>query len=482
MLRVRTDHPLVGPRSAPRLAFVLAVSLGFLSCTGGGFPGLRTPATPREAYVQSLRRAGLDSSGLGRAWLAAGENALASPVAISLPFREAGYFAAGEAEAIAYRLAARRGQRIVVEIGATTRTGGRLFADLYTVTDTGGSAANARGGSRVERVTSLADSASVLTYEPERDGALVLRLQPELLVAVRYTLILRAEPTLAFPVAGKGIRAVQSVFGAERDGGRRSHEGVDIFAPRGTPALAAAQGVVGPNRANNLGGNVVWIANLDDGAGLYYAHLDTQLVRPGERVEPGDTVGLVGNTGNARTTVPQLHFGVYLAGEGAVNPYWYLAPPRGRLAPLTADTALVGQRVRTTRETVLRGAAHSAALALDARVSAEAERAERAGAADSLLGAETVMRVEGAAADDYRVRMPDGTAGYVAARLVRPASEPLGTTQLPAGTVVRDLPSPLGLVVDSLATGAGLPRYGRFAGAVLVRAPGGRRGWVSLER
>jgi len=56
------------------------------------------------------------------------------------------------------------------------------------------------------------------------------------------------------------------------------------------------------------------------GKSLYYAHLDSILVPTGKKVIIGDTLGLVGNTGNARTTVPHLHFGIYKSGQGAINP------------------------------------------------------------------------------------------------------------------------------------------------------------------
>jgi hypothetical protein len=53
---------------------------------------------------------------------------------------------------------------------------------------------------------------------------------------------------------------------------------------------------------------------------LYYAHLDKQLVEAGQRVKKGDTLGLVGNTGNARFTPSHLHFGIYNY-HGAVDPW-----------------------------------------------------------------------------------------------------------------------------------------------------------------
>ncbi|MEJ7667034.1 MAG: peptidoglycan DD-metalloendopeptidase family protein [Hymenobacter sp.] len=149
-------------------------------------------------------------------------------------------------------------------------------------------------------------------------------MQPELLAAGRYTLRLWRGPGLGlFPVKGRTDQAIGSLWGSERDKGARRHEGVDIFAPRGTPAVAATDGYITRTGESKLGGLVVWLAD-NQGQNLYYAHLDKQLVQPGQRVRAGDTLGLVGNTGNARTTAPHLHFGIYRGGRGAVDPWPFL--------------------------------------------------------------------------------------------------------------------------------------------------------------
>jgi len=118
---------------------------------------------------------------------------------------------------------------------------------------------------------------------------------------VDYELQLTSEPVLQFPVEGKDEKAIQSFWGAPRDGGRRKHEGNDIFAPKGTPLLALTDGKI--TRVNNggLGGKTVWLYDAERGLRYYYAHLDEQLVTKGQRVRRGDVVGTVGNTGNART-------------------------------------------------------------------------------------------------------------------------------------------------------------------------------------
>jgi murein DD-endopeptidase MepM/ murein hydrolase activator NlpD len=62
---------------------------------------------------------------------------------------------------------------------------------------------------------------------------------------------------------------------------------------------------------------------------LYYAHLDRHAVSAGQRVRKGEIVGFIGNTGNARTTAPHLHFGIYRRGQGAIDPLYYVVdlPP-----------------------------------------------------------------------------------------------------------------------------------------------------------
>jgi murein DD-endopeptidase MepM/ murein hydrolase activator NlpD len=68
--------------------------------------------------------------------------------------------------------------------------------------------------------------------------------------------------------------------------------------------------------ATPRGGNIVWLQPLFGNMRLYYAHLDQQFVERGQFVLAGERIGSVGNTGNARTTPPHLHFGVYVRQRG----------------------------------------------------------------------------------------------------------------------------------------------------------------------
>lgn len=131
---------------------------------------------------------------------------------------------------------------------------------------------------------------------------------------------------LPIPVEHVKNHQLKDTWAASRSNGR-THEGVDILAPKGTKVYSTTEGLVGSMKSNNLGGTVIWILG-PGGAWHYYAHLDahTRGLKEGDYVKKGQHIGYVGNTGNARHTAPHLHYGLYLSGRGrgAVNPYPYL--------------------------------------------------------------------------------------------------------------------------------------------------------------
>ncbi len=116
---------------------------------------------------------------------------------------------------------------------------------------------------------------------------------------------------LIFPVLGKSRSHIISNFGDPRDNGARIHEGIDISAKRGTPVLSVSKGKVVSVKEAGLGGKQVWVHDKKRDYIYYYAHLDSQLVVEGDDVVEGDELGTVGTTGNAKGTIPHLHFGVY---------------------------------------------------------------------------------------------------------------------------------------------------------------------------
>lgn len=382
---------------------LLAASVVLAACSPSDtFRALRgASATPYDRYAQALRDAGLDSTALGREWLAASDSALRTPFAATLPARELGIYTRSEARAVAYRIALRDGQRLRTTVRADGPAA-RLYLDLFEVTtDTARPFAH-RATAATMIPTDSAAAMLTLDYEATSNTEFVLRLQPELLRSGRFEVTMQAEPILAFPVEGLGNGAIQSFFGATREGGSRSHHGIDIFAPRGTPVLAATDGFVRSISPNSLGGNVVWLTDERRRQTLYYAHLDRHAVSEGARVRVGDTLGFVGTTGNARTTAPHLHFGMYRRGQGPVDPLPYVRLVLAKPPALTADTIGLGREAETrVANTPLRESPSASSIAL--------RRIPRA----------TVVQIMGVSANWYRVQFADGTGGYLAAGALR---------------------------------------------------------------
>lgn len=107
-------------------------------------------------------------------------------------------------------------------------------------------------------------------------------------------------------------------YGAPRSGGR-SHEGVDVFAPYGSPAYAVESGVIVKAYSNSLGGLAI-ILRGNSGDEYYYAHQERNTVSSGQRVSAGEQIGTVGTSGNAAGTAPHVHFELWPGGGNAVNP------------------------------------------------------------------------------------------------------------------------------------------------------------------
>lgn len=138
----------------------------------------------------------------------------------------------------------------------------------------------------------------------------------------------------AFPLPLHADYSYRSTWGARRGwGGRRIHEGTDIFAAYGYPVRSTCYGIVEVKGWNRYGGWRVGIRSINN-VYHYYAHLSgfEKSLKVGQVVAPGDTIGWVGSSGYGKPGTsgkfpPHLHYGLYRDGgltDWAFDPYPYL--------------------------------------------------------------------------------------------------------------------------------------------------------------
>ncbi|HYH79127.1 MAG TPA: M23 family metallopeptidase [Longimicrobium sp.] len=116
---------------------------------------------------------------------------------------------------------------------------------------------------------------------------------------------------LMVPVQGVGASRLVDTYNQARGQGR-VHDAIDIMAPRGTPVMAAADGVVLKLFQSARGGITLYELAPDRRTIYYYAHLDRYAAGIGEgrALRRGDVIGYVGDTGNSGTGNYHLHFEV----------------------------------------------------------------------------------------------------------------------------------------------------------------------------
>ena len=435
-----------------RLLILLGATAGILTgCSGNTLlPRLTQTPSPHERYVDALRGNALGGTALARDFVHAADAALAQPLGVSLPMRESGYFAAERPAAVAYRMELQRGRTLSVELTFETSEPAQLFVDLFEIPVDGAP----------RRIASLTEGAA-LQADIRRDGIYVLRLQPELLRGGRYTIVQRTLASLPFPVEGLTARAVQSEFGAARDAGRREHEGIDIFAARNTAVVAVVDGTA-QSGTNGLGGNVVWLRDHGQPRSFYYAHLTRAAFEGTTRVRTGEVVGYIGNTGNARTTAPHLHFGIYQ--RGAIDPLPFLRADDREPPPIEDDVKWVSELVRVTSA---RGTLRSGTTR-DAATVAQLSRA-------------TLAQVAGMTGSQLRVELPDRSHGYLDRSSVALAQAPLRRQTLRAGQVVRERPDDAAPAINTIDEPVTVDVIGEFNRFALISGPANQSGWIDLK-
>ena len=129
---------------------------------------------------------------------------------------------------------------------------------------------------------------------------------------------------LAIPVTGAQPSQLRDTYYDRR--GAKSHEALDIMAPRGTPVVATDDGYVVKLFRSVPGGLTIYQSDTGNEVIFYYAHLDryAEGLREGRRVKRGDVIGYVGTTGNAGSDNPHLHFAIYKLPPGK---QWWKGTP-----------------------------------------------------------------------------------------------------------------------------------------------------------
>ncbi len=290
-----------------RYFFLTAIFLTVIGCEG-----LKNSAKnifeSSERAKYERRFSGADSLLAG--WKKSYSEAVNSRLEVKDGFVATLNYKAEDLDAVGYMIDLKKGDLLIAEAG-NGAAGSQIFVDFFELQGTQQSSES----KKLENGTYSKFIEKAATYR--------IVIQPEIGFSGKFNLRIYTQPSISFPVAGKGNRDIQSFWGANRDGGARSHEGVDIFAARGTPVVAAVNGMVTRTGNSGLGGKQVWLRDGILGNSLYYAHLDRIMTEGGRNVKIGDTLGTVGNTGNAEGGAPHLHFGIYTMG-GATDPYPYI--------------------------------------------------------------------------------------------------------------------------------------------------------------
>ena len=425
------------------LLFCLFASATLFSCKSGPF-NLLKPATPHQAYEKKLISAGLDKTAIGTKWINNAQQSLQNAVAIKLPYQETGYFSAEKNEAIAFKFQLSKGQKLQVNLNRKPIENFMIYSDLFEL-----------DGVNYKSLASADTLGFNIQLDADKTTTYILRLQPELLGSGEFTLAITAGASLDFPLKSAKRSAIKSLWGVDRDKGARRHEGIDIFAPLRTPVLAVADGTVTRVNTNNLGGKVVWFRPKNKDYTLYYAHLDEQSVTDGQAVALGDTLGLMGTTGNAQGGLPHLHLGIYTNG-GAVDPLPYVDPTIQTPPKIISSTTQLNTTMRTSA---------AVKLLVDSQLVS--------------LNSGTIVRINAASQNNYRVELPDGKYSYIASNKLNEATKPIRTLKVNlAEQALFDKPEPTAAIKLILKNGDVVNVIGGFENYQLVINNNNEVGWL----
>ena len=434
-----------------RLTTFISLLCFLCSCNQEIVPEPYQPKTDHEAYQLALGKMGLGNTALAKDWMKLASSTLQQSIKITLPYREAFYFSNHAAEATTYSFEAKRGSKVLIEVKPEfddELPEAILFLDLFRI--------DTEAAEGYVHVASADRTHNQLAFEPRHDAIYLLRMQPELLRGGNFEITIHLGPALEFPVLNGNNPDIGSFFGDPRDGGRRKHHGIDIFAKRHTPIIAPCDGYIRFVGERGLGGKVVWMRDHERNMTLYFAHLQDIIALDDTWVKTGDTLGTVGNTGNARTTPPHLHFGIYR--DGPIDPYYFVAKQRKRMNKIVGDRTFLGASVRTKRK--------SSFMHLD-------------NGRKSILPRHQWLQIHAVSENKYRANLPDGQSGLISCLDIEPLSAPIGTEKLSEKFDLKERAASRSHLISKMIDQEEIKILARDKTHYFVETSDGLRGWMS---
>ena len=426
----------------------LIISL-LVACTGTPRPEALLTESPHSSYHAALVREDLDVA--ARRWVVEAAQSLEKPVPVSFPYFERRLLDSEHNQPATFAVDLESDQLVKIAILPSWNAAAEVFVDVFL---------EEPDGKLPQRIASMASADRELEVSAVRAGRYLIRVQPTHSSVGLVDTAIWSPARFGFPVVTDRYNTVKSFFGAPRDGGARRHEGIDIFAARGTDVLAATGGRVVRVGETPMGGKQVWVR--DGRHSFYYAHLDSIGVARGARVERGQVIGTVGNTGNAITTKPHLHFGVYKRRQGAIDPLPLVGRAPAEIAHGPTDVTLAPRWLSVTAE----------------RLNLRSGPSVKYSAKSSLARGD-LIRVDAATDNWLRVTAGCGRTGFVSSHFtgVPVAADLL----LESDHAVALQPQEDAPIIAKISAGQPLSSLGQFGEFMLVRTSGGVQGWARAD-
>ncbi len=182
----------------------------------------------------------------------------------------------------------------------------------------------------IARTEQVSDDAMVTDLAERRQAASIqtAALQGRNELAVRAARAAQRKAAAKAKIAREGKRWVRPIHTWHITSGfgwrwGKTHDGIDLGAPTGTPIYALSKGEVIGSFYDSSFGNKVEIRYWD-GSISWYGHMSKRIAQKGDTVMPGELVGLVGNTGHSFGSHLHLEFQKSVATDSPIDPIAWL--------------------------------------------------------------------------------------------------------------------------------------------------------------